>query len=577
MKSNAKRAIFLRIFTGFIAVYLVLMAGFSVFLIARQNNIERLEFHGKALQLKGTIERSLNNYLDTEKHIADKEKFRRELDISSHSLAYGGLEFAVYTGGYDLIYHTNDYWVCEFVEHTEITKKGTKRYIGRAYLNPKAWFSDKEIAELEYYLSKDISFGEVKVKQLGALAGYLIHIDGFWLDQDMIIPNKIVVTPAYAAGFDEKGNVNSAKGKEEEQIVYVANSKAPEGLPYFERGTINSFIYMHKSKLNKERQALLRNRVLDQEMLKQHIKHLELNQVLSERVNLLTYRYYMVLPYQYSATLLSDDSIYSNFWTFIAGEVYLWEKCSSTLLFVWLSCLFVFLTVALILSTQMYQTYRKKEELERHRIEMANALAHDLKTPLSIISGYAENLMANIHAEKRERYAAQILDKVSLMDRIIREMLDLSRLESTDPALRYQHLSLHGICQEIVDRYRDVCHERSILVQLEGEQTLSADAALIKRVIENFFVNALEHTPDGGTIRMTISGNTFEIHNSGSHIPEDKLKSIWQPYYKADEARSRTQGTGLGLAIAGKILEAHRFSYGAKNCDDGVAFWFKFA
>jgi len=86
----------------------------------------------------------------------------------------------------------------------------------------------------------------------------------------------------------------------------------------------------------------------------------------------------------------------------------------------------------------------------------------------------------------------------------------------------------------------------------------------------------LEHTPEGGTICITISDQTFEIYNSGSHIPEDKLKSIWQPYYKVDEARSRTQGTGLGLAIAGKILEAHRFPYGAKNCEGGVIFWFKF-
>jgi len=207
---------------------------------------------------------------------------------------------------------------------------------------------------------------------------------------------------------------------------------------------------------------------------------------------------------------------------------------------------------------------------------MSNALAHELKTPLSIISGYAQNLMANVHTEKRERYAAQILDKVSHMDRIIKEMLDLSRLESSDPLIQFQHISLRAICQEIIDRYRDLCHERTIQVQLEGEQGLQADATLIKRVIDNFFVNALEHTPEGGTICITISDQTFEIYNSGSHIPEDKLKSIWQPYYKVDEARSRTQGTGLGLAIAGKILEAHRFPYGAKNCEGGVIFWFKF-
>ena len=80
-----------------------------------------------------------------------------------------------------------------------------------------------------------------------------------------------------------------------------------------------------------------------------------------------------------------------------------------------------------------------------------------------------------------------------------------------------------------------------------------------------------------GTIGIRITENTLEFYNSGSHIPEDKMDEIWLPYKKVDASRSNTKGTGLGLSIARTILELYKFSYGVKNSDEGVSFWFKFA
>ena len=112
---------------------------------------------------------------------------------------------------------------------------------------------------------------------------------------------------------------------------------------------------------------------------------------------------------------------------------------------------------------------------------------------------------------------------------------------------------------------------------MEGDAVIKTDRSLMERVIDNFYTNALDHTPDGGTIRIRNSGNTLEFYNSGSHIPEEKLEEIWQPFKKADESRGNTKGTGLGLAISRTILELYRFHYGARNSDDGVIFWFKFS
>jgi signal transduction histidine kinase len=81
---------------------------------------------------------------------------------------------------------------------------------------------------------------------------------------------------------------------------------------------------------------------------------------------------------------------------------------------------------------------------------------------------------------------------------------------------------------------------------------------------------------EGGVVSIAVNEDIFEIHNSGSHIPEEIINDIWLPYKKTDMERNNTKGTGLGLSIAGKILELHRFLYGAKNNEDGVTFWFKF-
>ena len=161
------------------------------------------------------------------------------------------------------------------------------------------------------------------------------------------------------------------------------------------------------------------------------------------------------------------------------------------------------------------------------------------------------------------------------MDTIIREMLELSRIEAHDFQV-LEEVPLKALCTDLITRYNLVCEEKAIQVVVEGDAVITADNALIQRVIDNFFVNALDHTPSGGLIRVQITSTTLEFYNSGSTIPEEKIQEIWQPYKKADESRNSTKGTGLGLSIASTILEQYHFSYGARNEGDGVVFWFRF-
>lgn len=561
--SKIKHTIYIRIYSALLATYLVLMIGFSMLLISQERKEAGLVFSMYAAQINNTIEGILQDNMDKENHIIDIGKVRKDLMREPFAFNYLGTEMALFSGDYNLIINTNDYWKCSYTEYRE----GSKSYIGYGCLNPKEWFNEEEIKELEKYL-----YATPKAKKEGDLARYDLNLEGFWVDNEMIIPDKIIVTPMYASSFDENGNVNSSGGIQSNDIVYTSGYKNTNNFPYFEHGAI---LTGNRDYGKDENQAELRNIIIDKEKLKEAVKKVEFLQ--SERVNLLTYRYYLIQPYQSTIDATDNQNYSSKFWTVLARDINLLDKNASTLAFMWFSCFITFAIVALILSKQTYRTYKNREELEKQRRETTNALAHDLKTPLSIISGYAQNLMENVHTEKREHYARSIETNVKRMDKIIQEMLELSRLESKSFQIVFEDVSLHKVCAKIIERYDKIFKEKNIKLSVEGDAVIIADNSLIERVIDNFFVNALNNTPDAGTINITISNNTLEFYNSGSHIPEEMLKEIWLPYKKLDDSRSNTKGTGLGLSIASTILELFKFQYGARNCNDGVVFWFRFA
>jgi len=562
-RNKTKRAIYIRTFSALFAMYLVLMAGFSIFLILQEKKVMGMELQAHAFHVNNTIEEILQNNMDLDHHITNIAKIKKELVGKSPFVLNHHTEIALYTGTYDLIFHTNDYWLCSYTEYSI----GDTQYTGYAYLNPKDWFDEKEVNELQNYF-----YAQPKAEKPGDLTEYSLDIDGFWLDNEMIIPDKIYVTPMHAVSFDETGNVTSSSGTRPKDMVYRSGYQNTRGLPYFEFAGIQPVMNDYS---NDQTQIELRNMVLNKEKLKEAAK--QPGRISYERVNPVTYRYYLTMPYQNTIDVTDDQKPYSASWTVVAREIHLLDQCTGTLTFVWVSCFITFLTAALILSVQTYKTYKEREELERHRKETTNALAHDLKTPLSIISGYAQNLIENIHTEKRGYYAAHIQSNVKRMDKIIRQMLDLSRLETDQFQMNFENVSLSKVSADLINRYSLVCDEKSIAVRLEGEAVIKADYSFMERVIDNFFINALDHTPVGGSISIRITDSLLEFYNSGSHIPEEKIKEIWEPYKKADESRGNTKGTGLGLSIAGTILKLYHFSYGVDNKDDGVVFWFQFA
>lgn len=566
-KRKVKSRIYLRIFGVFLATYLVLMIAFSVYFVSQERKDAETELQMYALHFNNSLEEIFQEYLDEDKELINLSKVKNELLQETYLLNNMDYETAIFTSDYKLIFNTNKYWQCQYTEYTD----GNKYYTGYGYLNPEDWFSEEEIREIEGYL-----YVEPKPKKIGDLAQYTVDLKGFWIDDDRIIPKKITINPMYADKFDEEGNVSSS-GIHTDKVVYESNYENTKKLPYVESGSI---VTHSLNNPNNEKRNELRQMVVKESNLKKAVDEYNdpenlSKRNLSKRIELLTYRYYLALPYQ-NALRTVDGQITSDFWTVIGKDINIGERCLPSLAFVWISCLLTFSAAAFILAKQTIKIYKQEEKLEIHRKEMTNSLAHDLKTPLSIIAGYAENLQANVHTEKREHYADHIQTNVSRMNQIIHNMLDLTRLEGDSLKVHVEDVALAEVSRTIIERYKAVWEERKIGVSLDGEAIIRADKSLMIRLIDNFFVNALNNTPTGGTINIKTAEDTLEVYNSGSSIPENMIEEIWLPFKKGDTARNDSKGTGLGLAIAARILQMHKFSYGARNHKDGVVFWFTF-
>ena len=231
---------------------------------------------------------------------------------------------------------------------------------------------------------------------------------------------------------------------------------------------------------------------------------------------------------------------------------------------------------AIILSFALLRVWRKQERIERVRRETTAALAHELKTPLSVLSATAELLGDNLAPEKQAHYLGVIQQQAQRMDGSVRQMLELSRLETGAKALRRTAFSLAELAQE---RLQAALPTNSIIhteFAAQGEYEVNADRALLTRALDALLENAVQHTPEDGCIMVHLADGVLSVTNTGDAIPADALPRLWEAYYQADPSRS-AKGDGLGLSIAKTVFDLHGFTCGAENTEIGPKFWFRFA
>jgi signal transduction histidine kinase len=193
-------------------------------------------------------------------------------------------------------------------------------------------------------------------------------------------------------------------------------------------------------------------------------------------------------------------------------------------------------------------------------------VSHELKTPLTSISGYAETLASEqTDPETTHRFLTVILSNARRMQRLVDDLLDLSRIESGRWQPSPEPLEAALVAREVWALLADRAAQKQVHFEIRtgpGSEMIFIDADALRQVLSNLFDNALRYTPAGGQITLETSrengGVALRVRDTGSGIPNEHLPRIFERFYRADPHRSREEGgTGLGLAIVRHLIEAH--------------------
>ena len=231
-------------------------------------------------------------------------------------------------------------------------------------------------------------------------------------------------------------------------------------------------------------------------------------------------------------------------------------------------------------------TYAASElsRVEKLRSELIANTTHDLRTPLTMITGYAE-LMRDLEGENTTENAAIIADEAKRMTSLVNDMLEISKLENGVAKANIEQFNLTEAVTAEIEKYQEFCRKDGYILRFEASESVvvKTDRTKITRALLNLVNNALTYTGTDKTVIVRqeryFNGEKdvlrYSVIDSGEGIPEDKLPLIWDRYYKVDSPHKRSaQGSGLGLSIVNKLMTLIGGRCGVLSSNgNGSIFW----
>jgi two-component system phosphate regulon sensor histidine kinase PhoR len=225
-----------------------------------------------------------------------------------------------------------------------------------------------------------------------------------------------------------------------------------------------------------------------------------------------------------------------------------------------------------------------EREMAYLRREFVANVSHELKTPLTSIRGYAETLLQGglEDAENRERFVETIRKQAMRLEALVEDLLELADLDRPDAELELKDWDLGAIVRETADRFEELARRRGLPLELEIRAGLHAlcDRKRIEVALGNLLDNAIKYTDRGRVlVRLSREGDRLRVSvtDTGRGIGAEHIPRVFERFYRADRARSRTHGgTGLGLAIVKHAVQLHGGEVGVESRpDQGSTFWFE--
>lgn len=231
------------------------------------------------------------------------------------------------------------------------------------------------------------------------------------------------------------------------------------------------------------------------------------------------------------------------------------KACMATLIIGNSIILAFFILIGILLSLIIWRNFKNRAIREQHRMEMTNAVAHNLKTPLCIINGFSENLREESGYLTKQHYINVIQEQANEMDILVHKMLDFSKLETDSAKLNIKSFNIKTELENIAKKYNDIS-SKNIIVTADDKE-IFADKELMELVFENLIENAVKYSKDNSDIKISFANNNFNISNECDEISKKDLKKIWKPYNRL-EKDEEVRGTGIGLSIVKHILKLHK-------------------
>lgn len=222
---------------------------------------------------------------------------------------------------------------------------------------------------------------------------------------------------------------------------------------------------------------------------------------------------------------------------------------------------------------------------ESLRQELIANVSHELRSPLTVIQGYAETVrdVTWPNETKRTEQLNIISDEASRLTRIVKDILDYSRLQAGVEKIALQSFPVRPVLQDLKKQYDLEAKLHEVTVNLEcPELSVYFDRDRFVQVIHNLLNNAINHAQPDSTVKIAVTEHDnvcrVEVQNQGETIPSDSLPRIWERYFRSDKINTGPPlGTGLGLAIVKSIFDGHGVRYGVASDDGVTVFWFETA
>lgn len=240
-------------------------------------------------------------------------------------------------------------------------------------------------------------------------------------------------------------------------------------------------------------------------------------------------------------------------------------------------------------NSELEKDIEEKSKIDDMRKQFISDVSHELKTPIALIQGYAEGLIENVNTddESRKFYAEVILDESNKMDALVKQLLELMKLEYGKREFRNEKFNIVELINEVIRKCKVMLDDKKIDIKFEHEPEVQvfADSFYIEQVVTNYFTNAIKHAKEVNGIRqieVKITNNEetekvrVSVFNTGDNISENAISKIWGRFYKEDTSRNREDGgTGIGLALVKAIMTNYKNDYGVVNKENGVEFYFE--